>query len=351
MDFYGYWHEKREAEKYPYAVSTISFNTTFYFQDNAPGSGHLRFVKDGHLIEPEHLYPLDRPKFEAWCEAQKHVILHPMAGDCVVFMNHIPHQGAKEHDDMERSNVVCHYQVTPMHEVVSICLSTTGVRWNFPIYQLTLSSKEVRATRYYDIILTGNCGITGLKEIFGVADFYGQAYVSLALPTSSEIGRSDWNNFYHEFFRLGTIDESGDWKYDEKTKIGFIEFMRRWQFNRVGTPCVETHHRCYLFPVDFVWGHHQEFAETYSYFLVKEGLVEGVLPAEAYIRRVNEEYMKRREEGTQSFWEKDHRWSINNINIHLKRINIELTLTKDPAGNDKYGRIEKEADLLTLAYD
>ena len=177
MDFYGYWHEKREAEKYPYAVSTISFNTTFYFQDNAPGSGHLRFVKDGHLIEPEHLYPLDRPKFEAWCEAQKHVILHPMAGDCVVFMNHIPHQGAKEHDDMEHSNVVCHYQVTPMHEVVSICLSTTGVRWNFPIYQLTLSSKEVRATRYYDIILTGNCGITGLKEIFGVADFYGHQVV------------------------------------------------------------------------------------------------------------------------------------------------------------------------------
>ena len=177
------------------------------------------------------------------------------------------------------------------------------------------------------------------------------AYVSLALPTSSEIGRSDRNNFYHEFFRLGTMDESGDWKYDEKTKIGFIEFMRPWQFDRVGTPCVETLHRYHLFPVDFVWSHHQEFAESYSYFLVKEGLVKGGLPAEAYIRRVNEEYMKRREEGTQSFWGKDHRWSINNINIHLKRINIELTLTKDPAGNDKYGRIEKEADLLTLAYD
>ena len=99
-----------------------------------------------------------------------------------------------------------------------------------------------------------------------------------------------------------------------------------------------------------MWSHPQEFAESYSYFLVKEGLVKGGLPAEAYIRRVNEEYMKRREEGTQSFWGKDHRWSINNINIHLKRINIELTLTKDPAGNDKYGRIEKEADLLTLAY-
>ena len=132
LDFYGYWHEKREAEKYPYAVATISFNTTFYFQNNRPGSGHLKFVRNGHRVEPEHLYPIDRPKFEAWCEAQEHVILRPMAGDCVVFMNHMPHQGAKEQDDMERSNVVCHYQVTPMHDGIHYVSQPRGYVGTFP---------------------------------------------------------------------------------------------------------------------------------------------------------------------------------------------------------------------------
>jgi hypothetical protein len=132
LDFYGYWHEKREAEKHRYAVSTVSFNSTFYFQDNKPGSGHLKFVKGGHLSEPEHLYPLDRPKFEAWCEAQEHDILHPNAGDCVIFINHMPHQGAKERDDMERSNVVCHYQVTPMHDAVSYVSRPRGYVGTFP---------------------------------------------------------------------------------------------------------------------------------------------------------------------------------------------------------------------------
>ena len=88
-------------------MAPVGINTTFYFQDNDPGEGHLKFIKGGHLSEPPHLYPLDRPKFEAWCDdAQEHVILYPKAGDCVVFINHIPHQGAKERDDMERSNVV-----------------------------------------------------------------------------------------------------------------------------------------------------------------------------------------------------------------------------------------------------
>ena len=132
LDFYGYWHEKREAEKYPYAVSTVSFNSTFYFQNNQVGDGHLKFVKNGHQIEPEHLYPVDRPKFEAWCEAQAHVVLHPMAGDCVIFMNHMPHQGAKERDDMERSNVVCHYQVTPMHDAVHYVSRPRGYIGTFP---------------------------------------------------------------------------------------------------------------------------------------------------------------------------------------------------------------------------
>ncbi|MEC9258815.1 MAG: phytanoyl-CoA dioxygenase family protein [Candidatus Poribacteria bacterium] len=132
LDFHGYWQEKREAKKHRYAVSTVSFNTTFYFQDNEPGSGHLKFVKDGHLFEPKYIYAGDWPKFEAWCNAQEHVILYPKAGDCVVFINHMPHQGAKERDDMERSNVVCHYQVTPMHDGVRYVSSPRGYTGTFP---------------------------------------------------------------------------------------------------------------------------------------------------------------------------------------------------------------------------
>ena len=77
MDFYGYWQEQRYVEEHPFAMAPVGINTTFYFQDNDPGEGHLKFIKGGHLTEPPHLYPLDRPKFEAWCEAQDHVILHP----------------------------------------------------------------------------------------------------------------------------------------------------------------------------------------------------------------------------------------------------------------------------------
>ena len=116
MDFYGYWEAKRQAEKSRLAVPPVGVNTTFYFQDNDPGEGHLKFIKNGHQTEPPHLYPIDRPKFEEWCEAQEHAVLHPSAGDCIFFLSHIPHQGAKERDYMERSNIVCHYQLTPMHE-------------------------------------------------------------------------------------------------------------------------------------------------------------------------------------------------------------------------------------------
>ncbi len=43
----------------------MGVNTTFYFKDDGPDVAHLKFVKDGHKIEPPHLVPLDRPKFEA----------------------------------------------------------------------------------------------------------------------------------------------------------------------------------------------------------------------------------------------------------------------------------------------
>ena len=132
MDFYGYWQERRDAAKHRLAVPPIGINSTFYFQDNGPGLGHLKFVKHGHRQEPPHLEPMDRPKFEAWCEAQEHVVLYPKAGDCVLFYNHMPHQGAKERDDMERSNVVCHYQLTPMHEKVWFVSTARGYHGTFP---------------------------------------------------------------------------------------------------------------------------------------------------------------------------------------------------------------------------
>jgi len=132
LDFYGYWQEKRAAEKHRLAVPPIGINTTYYFQDNAPGEGHLKFIKNGHQLEPPQLYPMDRPKFEAWCEAQEHVVLYPKTSDCVVFLSHIPHQGAKERDDMERSNVVCHYQLAPMYEGIWHVAQSRGYAGTFP---------------------------------------------------------------------------------------------------------------------------------------------------------------------------------------------------------------------------
>ena len=133
MDFYGYWEEAREAAEHRMAAAPIGVNTTFYLQDNNPGDGHLTYVANGHATEPPHLYPLDRPRFEAWCQSQEHVVLHPKAGDCVLFLSHIPHQGAKERDDMERSNVVCHYQMAPMYEGIWHVSQPRGFAGTFPL--------------------------------------------------------------------------------------------------------------------------------------------------------------------------------------------------------------------------
>src|SRR5688572_17809985 len=91
LDFYGYWPEQREAKKHPLACAPAGVNTTFYFQDNAPGIAHLTFLKGGHRTEPPHLHPVhDHPKFEAWCDAQEKVTIYPKAGDAVLFFSHIP---------------------------------------------------------------------------------------------------------------------------------------------------------------------------------------------------------------------------------------------------------------------
>ena len=60
MDFYGYWEEEREAAKYRLTVPPVGVNTTFFMQDNDPGDGHLKFVKEGHLREPPHLHPMQQ---------------------------------------------------------------------------------------------------------------------------------------------------------------------------------------------------------------------------------------------------------------------------------------------------
>jgi len=133
MDFYGYWRQPKGR----ITLRGVGVNTTFYFQDNGPGLGHLKFVKGGHLAEPPGLQPekfkgYETNEFRAWCDAQEHVVLYPRAGDCVLFYSYIPHQGAKERDDMERSNVVCHYQVTPMHPRVWFVSRPIGEAGIFP---------------------------------------------------------------------------------------------------------------------------------------------------------------------------------------------------------------------------
>jgi hypothetical protein len=132
LDYYGYWNDRRAIERHRLGVQPIGINTTFYFQDNAPGKAHLKYVKRGHLREPEHLEPVDHPKFEEWCDAQEHVVIYPKAGDCVLFLSHIPHRGAKEQDDIERSNVVCHYQLTPMYDGAWHVSNPRGYAGTFP---------------------------------------------------------------------------------------------------------------------------------------------------------------------------------------------------------------------------
>jgi hypothetical protein len=134
MDFYGYWQQP-EARL---TLRGVGVNTTFYFQDNGPGLAHLKFVKGGHLSEPPGL---DRSLFKGfetnlfrdWCERQEHVVLYPKAGDCVLFYSHIPHQGEKFAAEMERSNVVCHYQVNPMYEGIWHVSRPIGYEGTFPL--------------------------------------------------------------------------------------------------------------------------------------------------------------------------------------------------------------------------
>jgi hypothetical protein len=134
MDFYGYWSQPQAR----LALRGVGVNSTFYFQDNGPGVAHLKFVKNGHRAEPPGLRPelvrgYGMNEFRAWCDAQEHAVLYPKAGDCVIFYSHIPHQGAKEQEQIERSNVVVHYQCTPMYEGIWHVSRPMGYEGTFPL--------------------------------------------------------------------------------------------------------------------------------------------------------------------------------------------------------------------------
>ena len=127
-DFGYYWDAPDEAR---HALRPLCINTTFYLTDNAPETGRLTFINNFcHNALPEEIrhlggYNSDNP-FYQWCERQEHIHLHPMTGDAVVFFSHIPHQGAKLKEDADapiRSNVVLHYQQTPMFPGISFVSS------------------------------------------------------------------------------------------------------------------------------------------------------------------------------------------------------------------------------------
>lgn len=123
MDFYDYWYQEEKSEALKPAIG-LCMNTTFYLTDNTPENGRLTFIKEFFKKPiPDELrqhwgYTDDRTNpFQAWCDAQPHVDLHPNAGDVVLFYSHVPHQGAKTGPDapgQHRANIVLHYQQNPM---------------------------------------------------------------------------------------------------------------------------------------------------------------------------------------------------------------------------------------------
>ena len=136
LDFYGYWHQPTQGR---YAVRGTALNTTFYFQNNGPGVAHLTFVKNGHRVRPPvELFdatgwPLSEAALNEWCAAQELETIYPQAGDVVIFFSHIPHQGAKENQTVERSNVVCHYQGTPFYEGIAHVSTPRPFVGSFPL--------------------------------------------------------------------------------------------------------------------------------------------------------------------------------------------------------------------------
>lgn len=147
MDFYDYYYQEEKAETEA-PLKAVCMNSTFYLTDNTPDRGRLTFLGDYmHKPIPDELVPHmgytdDRENlFQAWCDQQTHVDLHPMAGDMVIFYSHVPHQGAKLGPDPDgeiRANIVLHYQQNPMFPGVNFVsnpqftLDTLGYAGTFP---------------------------------------------------------------------------------------------------------------------------------------------------------------------------------------------------------------------------
>lgn len=133
MDYYGYW----DTPPQPLAVRGTAINTTFYLDDHNPDIGALEFLEKGHLTRPEGL-TRDEVKgsedntFTQWCKSRPHVTIYPSAGDCVVFYSHLPHRGIKYAPEMERHNIVCHYQVNPFYDGVWFVSSQQPLPGSFP---------------------------------------------------------------------------------------------------------------------------------------------------------------------------------------------------------------------------
>ena len=136
MDFYGYWKQPLSAR---YASHGTGINTTFYFEDNGPGIARLTYVKNGHRLQapPDVAHPdgrsISETVFNAWCDSLEKETIYPKAGDCVLFFSHIPHQGAKDNPDVERSNIVCHYQNNPFFEGIAHVSNTRPFPGSFPL--------------------------------------------------------------------------------------------------------------------------------------------------------------------------------------------------------------------------
>lgn len=147
MDFLDYYYQEEKSEAAEPAKA-VCMNQTFYLTDNDPGVARLTFLREylkkpiPEELAPHIMYTDDRTnKFQAWCDAQEHVDLHPKAGDAVVFYSHIPHQGAKTGPDPQgeiRANLVFHFQQNPMWPGVRFVsdpqhtLDTISYRETFP---------------------------------------------------------------------------------------------------------------------------------------------------------------------------------------------------------------------------
>ena len=103
-------------------------------QQTTVSSGVLAaFTTDAAYASSADYERVQYERYHAWCEQHEKVVLHPMAGDAVVFYSHMVHQGAKDDDTMERSNVVCHYQPCAMHERAWHVAGQRGFAGSFPI--------------------------------------------------------------------------------------------------------------------------------------------------------------------------------------------------------------------------